>query len=160
MKSVGLQGIEQQSKELFAYFGLAVYYSQALEQQLTNLLMLMKLSKGEVPSEEELTELYRRKLSSSLGQLVNEIRHHFPFTEEETLLLKEVWKQRNYIVHDYFKERIKETFTPDGRARMIRELTAFRDQAQELEQKLQRYTNELYVKLGLENDQPGVSNPH
>lgn len=49
MKSVGLQGIEQQSKELFAYFGLAVYYSQALEQQLTNLLMLMKLSKGEVP---------------------------------------------------------------------------------------------------------------
>ena len=34
------------SKELFAYFGLAVYYSQALEQQLANLLMLIKLSQG------------------------------------------------------------------------------------------------------------------
>ena len=33
------------SKELFAYFGLAVYYSQALER-LANLLMLIKLSQG------------------------------------------------------------------------------------------------------------------
>ena len=76
------------SKELFAYFGLAVYYSQALEQQLANLLMLIKLSQGNVPSEEDFTELYQRKLSSSLGQLVHEIQHYFPFSEEETLQLK------------------------------------------------------------------------
>lgn len=140
------------SKELFAYFGLAVYYSQALEQQLANLLMLIKLSKGKVPSEEDFTELYQRKLSSSLGQLIQEIQHYFPFSEEETLQLKEVWKQRNYIVHDYFKERIHETFSPAGRSRMIRELTAFKDQAQALEQKLQGYSKEMYIKLGLEGD--------
>ncbi|WP_433940572.1 hypothetical protein [Paenibacillus lautus] len=140
------------SKELFAYFGLAVYYSQALEQQLANLLMLIKLSQGNVPSEEDFTELYQRKLSSSLGQLVHEIQHYFPFSEEETLQLKEVWKQRNYIVHDYFKERIHETFSPAGRSRMIRELTAFKDQAQALEQKLQGYSREMYVKLGLDSE--------
>lgn len=143
------------SKELFAYFGLAVYYSQALEQQLANLLMLIKLSKGQVPSEEDFTQLYHRKLSSSLGQLVQEIQHYFPFSEEETLQLKEVWKQRNHIVHDYFKERIHETFSPAGRSRMIRELTAFKDQAQALEQKLQGYSREMYVKLGLEVDKDG-----
>lgn len=142
----------EHSKELFAYFGLAVYYSQALEQQLTNLLLMMKLSKGNVPSEEDLTELYQRKLSNSLGQLVNEIQHHFPFTEEETVQLKKVWKERNYIVHDYFKERIQETFSPAGRSRMIRELSSFKDQAQALERKLQGYTNELYIKLGLDNE--------
>ncbi|MEK6992258.1 hypothetical protein NST08_18515 [Paenibacillus sp. FSL K6-1566] len=138
------------SKELFAYFGLAVYYSQALEQQLANLLMLIKLSQGNVPSEEDFAELYQRKLSSSLGQLVHEIQHYFPFSEEETVQLKKVWKQRNYIVHDYFKERIHETFSPAGRSRMIRELTAFKDQAQALEQKLQGYSKEMYVKLGLD----------
>ncbi|RAR43432.1 hypothetical protein [Paenibacillus sp. MDMC362] len=140
------------SKELFAYFGLAVYYSQALEQQLANLLMLIKLSQGNVPSEEDFTQLYQRKLSSSLGQLVHEIQHYFPFSEEETHQLKEVWKQRNYIVHDYFKERIHETFSPAGRSRMIRELTAFKDQAQALEQKLQGYSREMYVKLGLDSE--------
>ncbi|WP_106765978.1 hypothetical protein [Paenibacillus faecalis] len=140
------------SKELLAYFGLAVYYSQALEQQLANLLMLIKLSKGQVPSEEDFTQLYQRKLSSSLGQLVQEIQHYFSFSEEETIQLKEVWKQRNHIVHDYFKERIHETFNAAGRSRMIQELTDFKDRAQALEQKLQGYSREMYIKLGLEED--------
>ncbi|GAB6989012.1 hypothetical protein JCM16418A_10620 [Paenibacillus pini] len=140
----------EQSRELFAYFGLAVYYSQALEQQLANLLLLIKLSQGKVPLGEDVTEHYQRKLSNSLGQLVQEIKHYFPFTEEETLQLKEVWKQRNYIVHDYFKERIQETFSPEGRAAMIHELSTFRDQAQALEQKLQRHAHELYEKLELD----------
>ncbi len=143
----------EHSKELFAYFGLAVYYSQALEQQLVNLLMLMKISQGKVPTEEDLADLYHQKLSNSLGQLVNEIQHHFPFSEEETAMLKDVWKQRNYIVHDYFKERIQETFSPAGRSRMIRELTSFKQQAQELERKLQQYTSDLYIKLGLDKEQ-------
>lgn len=94
----------QQSRELFMYFGLAVYYSQALEQQLANLIMLMKLSQGEMVSEQQFTEQFQRKLSSSLGQLVNEIGHHFSFSDEETAQLKALWKQRNYIVHDYFKK--------------------------------------------------------
>ncbi|BFH63766.1 hypothetical protein [Paenibacillus azoreducens] len=140
------------SKELFAYFGLAVYYSQALEQQLVNLLVLMKISQGDIPTEEDLVDIYYRKLSNSLGQLVQEIQHHFPFTPEETAQLKDVWKQRNYIVHDYFKERIQETFSPAGRSRMIRELSSFKRQAQDLERKLQKYTNELYAKLGLDQE--------
>lgn len=118
----------EQSKELFAYFGLAVYYCQALEQQLTNLLLLTKLSRGKTPTDAEIAELYQRKLSNSLGQLIKEIQHHFPFSEEETSQLQAVWKERNHIVHDYFKERIQETFTPAGRAHMIRELEALQEQ--------------------------------
>ena len=140
------------SRDVFTYFGLAVYSSQSLEQQLVNLLMLMKLSEGKIPTEEDFTEIYQRKLSSSLGQLVQEIQHHFPFTKEETIQLTRIWKQRNYIVHDYVKERIQETFSPGGRYRMIRELTKFSDQAQMLEKKLQGYSRELYRTLGLEND--------
>ncbi|WP_042207023.1 hypothetical protein [Paenibacillus durus] len=140
----------EHSKELFAYFGLAVYYCQALEQQLTNLLLLTKLSQGTLPSEAELTDLYQRKLGNSLGQLIKEIQHHFSFSEEETTQLHHVWKQRNYIVHDYFKERIQDTFTPAGRTRIIRELKRFKNKASALELKLQGYCSELYRKLGLE----------
>ncbi|MNB72350.1 hypothetical protein D3C81_107350 [compost metagenome] len=140
----------EQSKELFAYFGLAVYYCQAIEQQLTNLLLLTKLSQGTLPSEADLADLYQRKLGNSLGQLIKEIQHHFSFSEEETAQLHHVWKQRNYIVHDYFKERIQDTFTPSGRAGIIRELKRFKNKAGALELKLQGYCNELYRKLGLE----------
>ncbi|WP_151735006.1 hypothetical protein [Paenibacillus tengchongensis] len=142
----------EQSKELFAYFGLAVYYCQALEQQLTNLLLLSKLSQGQTLSEADLAELYQRKLSNSLGQLIKEIQHHFPFSEEETRQLQSVWKQRNHIVHDYFKERIQQTFTPAGRAQMIRELKRFKNKARRLEVKLQSYSTDMYIKLGIEEE--------
>lgn len=142
----------EHSKELFSYYGLAVYYSQALEQQLVNLLVLMKLSQGKISPEEELTNLYYKKLSSSLGQLVHEIQHNFDFTEEESELLNNIWKKRNYIVHDYFKERILETFTPEGRSQMIEELIEFKDQAQRLEHKLLSYTQMLLHELELEDE--------
>ena len=148
----------EHSKELFAYFGLAVYYGQALEQQLTNLLLLTKLSQGKTPSEADLADLYQRKLGNSLGQLIKEIQHHFPFSEAETAQLQEVWKQRNYIVHDYFKERIQYTFTPAGRAHIIRELKRFKNKASRLEIKLQGYCTEMYIKLGLESTDEEAQN--
>lgn len=140
----------EQSKELFAYFGLAVYYSQALEQQLTNLLVLARLSDGDLPDESEIEELYQRKLGNSFGQLVKELEHYYPLSEDEGRELQRLWKQRNHIVHDYFKERIYDTFTPAGRAAMIRELKRFKNKAAAMEAKLQRYCNDLYIQLGSE----------
>ncbi|WP_434751614.1 hypothetical protein [Paenibacillus amylolyticus] len=142
----------EHSKELFAYYGLAVYYGQALEQQLVNLILLTKISQGKVVSEEDLEELYERKMSSSLGQLIHEARHHFPFSEEETNQLNELWQQRNRIVHHYFKERIHETFSPEGRTRMIKELDDFKERAQELEMTLQHYITAWIAALGLNDE--------
>ncbi|GIP21527.1 MULTISPECIES: hypothetical protein [Paenibacillus] len=140
-----------QAKELFSYFGLAVYYSQALEHQLANLIMLMKVADGKVFTEKDLEELFQLKLSNSLGQLVREIQHNFSFSTEETEQLTRLWKQRNYIVHDYFKERIHDTFTASGRAAMIEELKAFKDEARALECKLQQYSAQLYELVKVED---------
>ncbi|WP_293202278.1 hypothetical protein [Paenibacillus sp.] len=93
----------EHSKELFAYYGLAVYYGQAMEQQLVNLILLTKMSQGKAMSEEELEELYERKMSSSLGQLIHEARHHITFSEEDIIRLNELWQQRNRIVHHFSK---------------------------------------------------------
>ncbi|MNO14214.1 hypothetical protein D3C76_38570 [compost metagenome] len=134
----------QQSKDLFTYFGLAVYYSQALEQQLANLIMTIKLSKEDIGNEEKFTENFRKKLSSSLGQLVNEIQHHCSFSDEEMKELIAIWKQRNFIVHDYFKVNIHDTFTTEGRTEMIKELKAFSAQAERLYSRLQQYTVNLF----------------
>ncbi|MBY0206624.1 MULTISPECIES: hypothetical protein [Paenibacillus] len=142
----------EHSKELFAYYGLAVYYGQALEQQLVNLILLTKMSQGKVVTEEELEELYERKMSSSLGQLIHEARHHFTFSEEEISSLNELWQQRNRIVHHYFKERIHETFSPEGRTRMIKELQDFKERAQELELVLQQYIGAWMAALGLKDE--------
>ncbi|GGG14856.1 hypothetical protein [Paenibacillus aceti] len=141
---------DENSKELFTFYGLAVYYSQALEQQLANLIMVMKLSQGDLQSEEQFNENFRKKLGSSLGQLVNEIQHHFSFTDEESAQLKAIWKQRNYIVHDYFKLRIHEAFIKEGREKMIAELRTFCDEARAMEMRLQQYTERMLKQLDME----------
>ncbi|MNO51300.1 hypothetical protein D3C76_416920 [compost metagenome] len=133
----------QQSKELLTYFGLAVYYSQALEQLLANLVMTMKLSKEDVYSEERFTENFRKRLSSSLGQLVKEIQQHFSFSDVEMNELIGIWKQRNFIVHDYFKVNIHDSFTADGRTAMIKELKDFSTRTEKLYSRLQRYNEQL-----------------
>lgn len=138
---------DENSKELFTYFGLAVYYSQALEQQLANLIMVMKVSQGDMQSAEQFNENFRKKLSSSLGQLVNEIQHHFSFTDEESVKLKAIWKQRNYIVHDYFKLRIHEAFDKQGREAMIKELRIFCEEARTMEIRLQQYAEQLFNQI-------------
>jgi len=93
-----------------------------------------------------------RTFKDSGTRLLIFVAHHFPFSEKETAQLQEVWKERNHIVHDYFKERIQETFTPTGRTQMIRELKRFKNKARRLEIKLQGYCTEMYAKLGLEEE--------
>lgn len=141
-----------QSRELFAYFGLAVYYSQALEQQMVNFIILIKVASGGMTSEAELKLHFDKKLSNSLGQLVREISHYFTFPPEEMELLKHIWKQRNYIVHDYFKQKIHATFSEKGRTEMIKELKYFCDDASKLQALLQQHTHDLYRKLDLNEE--------
>lgn len=141
-----------QSRELFSYFGLAVYYSQALEQQMANFIILIKVASGDMTSEAELKLHFDKKLSNSLGQLVREISHYFTFSPQEMELLKQIWKKRNFIVHDYFKQKIYATFSEAGRAEMIKELKHFCEDASKLQALLQQHTHHLYRKLDLDED--------
>ncbi|MNJ34582.1 hypothetical protein D3C77_293000 [compost metagenome] len=141
-----------QSRELFSYFGLAVYYSQALEQQMANFIILIKVAAGDMSSEEQLKENFEKKLSNSLGQLVREISHYFTFPEDEMDLLRHIWKMRNFIVHDYFKQKIHATFTEEGRVSMINELKQFCEDAAKLQALLQRHTHQLYNQIDLKEE--------
>lgn len=137
------------SKEVFAYFGLAVYVSQVLEHQLASMIVLLKLSQGKVPTEQHFEELFERKFGSTLGQLVHEIKHTYSLTAAEIEELNEVWKQRNFIVHDFFKERIHDTFTEEGRNEIISELEQFRYRVQKLGQILEQYSHQFMQQIGV-----------
>lgn len=87
----------EHSKECYAHYGLAVFYSQVIEHQLVNMIVLLKKSQGVIPAEEEYEGLYDRKLSNTMGQLINEIKQVLHISNEDLLELKEVLKLRNYI---------------------------------------------------------------
>jgi hypothetical protein len=139
----------EHSKESFAYFGLAVYYSQVLEHQLVNMIVLLRRSQGVVPTEEDFEALYERKFSNTLGQLINEIKQLFQLHFEDIQELKEILKLRNFIVHDYFKEKINLTFTGSGRNDLINELDKFVIRVKLMDKRLMEISNELHQRLGI-----------
>jgi len=139
----------EHSKDCYAHFGLAVYYSQVLEHQLVNMIMILKRSQGLLPTENDLDILYERKFSKTMGQLINEIKDIFELSVEELEALKAVLKQRNFIVHDFFKENITLTFTRTGRDKLIGELKEFVEKVRAIDSKLTIYSTRMLNELGI-----------
>jgi len=140
---------DEHSKELYAYFGLAVFHAQVLEHQLVNMIVLMKYLQKEVISSNEIEQLYSRKLSNTMGQLINEIKRIFWLKDDEVKQLKKVLKKRNFIVHDYFKDQIALAYSKDGRDSMIIELKDFIEQAKIIDNKLERFTDDMSSEVGI-----------
>mgnify|MGYP007051731003 CR=1 FL=1 len=139
----------EHSKECYAHFGLAVYYSQVLEHQLVNMLVLLKRTQGLLPTEDDFDTLYERKFSNTLGQLINEIKQVFELTDEELQEMKSILKTRNFIVHDFFKEKITLTFTRTGRNEIIEELRSFVNRVKIMDARLVELSSELLEKMGI-----------
>ncbi|MGO4185284.1 hypothetical protein AB4Z17_29370 [Paenibacillus sp. TAF43_2] len=139
----------EHSKECYAHFGLSIYYAQVLEHQLVNMIVVLKLSQGLLPCENDLDTIYERKFSKTMGHLINEIKQLFLLQTEEVDELKEILRLRNFIVHEYFKEKITLTFSRSGKDEMINELKEFVERVQALDEKLVVYSNELHEKIGI-----------
>ncbi|WP_242824881.1 MULTISPECIES: hypothetical protein [unclassified Dehalobacter] len=139
----------EHSKELYAYFGLAVFHAQVLEHQLVNMIVLMKSLQEEKITSNYIEALFSRKLSNTMGQLINEIKQMFNLEDDEIMQLKTILEKRNFIIHDYFKERISLAYSKDGRDSMIIELIDFIEQANKIDKKLERYTDDMSAKLGI-----------
>ncbi|AFL99306.1 hypothetical protein Desde_0866 [Desulfitobacterium dehalogenans ATCC 51507] len=140
---------DEHSKELYAYFGLAVFHAQVLEHQLVNMIVLMKYLQKEVITSNDIEQLYSRKLSNTMGKLINEIKQIFWLEDDEVKQHKTILEKRNFIVHDYFKDRIALAYSKDGRDSMIIELKDFIEQAKITDNKLERFTDDMSSKVGV-----------
>ncbi|KOP67251.1 hypothetical protein AMS62_19855 [Bacillus sp. FJAT-18019] len=142
----------EHSKEYYAHTGLALYYSQVLEHQLVNMIVLLKRSQGLLPTESDFDTLYERKFSNTMGQLINEIKQLFQLTTDEINELKEILKQRNFIVHDFFKEKIILTFSRTGKDQIINELQEFVERVRNMDSRLVIHSKVTLEKMGITDE--------
>ncbi|MDK8193484.1 hypothetical protein QP794_25670 [Paenibacillus sp. UMB7766-LJ446] len=142
----------EHAKECYAYFGLAVYYSQVLEHQLVNMIILLKRSQGLLPTESDFDVLYIQRSKRTLGNLISEIKELFQLQEDEKNELEEVLRQRNFIVHDYFKEKIALTLTESGRNELVNELQRFVERVRNIDSRLEVYSDRMRKSVGLTDE--------
>ena len=138
-----------QIREVYAYFGLAMYQAQCLERQLA---MILATKYGPGPTRitsREFDALLERLFRRTLGHLVNEIGALVEVSEDEKEQLRDALSKRNWLAHHYFWNRAEEFLSESGRASMIIELQEVAETFQALDQILTNRTVEWAETFGI-----------
>ena len=123
----------QQRREVFARFGVAMYYAQCLEQQLG--LMLASMCNRQflkVPAEDR-DAFYDKELTKTLGRMAKDLTNIKSVSPTLKDRLKRAVKIRNWLAHRYFYERSSKILSLRGREHMISELQEQADFLQALD---------------------------
>ena len=140
----------EHSKEVYAYFGLALYRAQCVEQSIIQLLVFGDFFPIEVPKFksriewEERYDIFETKLlSKTMGQLLKILKRHnivdLAFNDQLDLALK----RRNYLAHSFFVEHAQNFVSFKGRDAMIEEL----EEDIELFNKVEDFLNPISMKF-------------
>ena len=138
------------SREVFARFGLAIYSSQVLEHGIVNLVVWSGLRDGSYRAYEETEtangELFRQTLGSVKKILLSrrpDIGHL------DDLLLRAV-RLRNFLAHEYFRQRAAAFLTEDGKNQMIEELKKATGFFEDVDARLEPLTMQIIEIIGVD----------
>lgn len=114
--------IDEQAREIYANFGLAVYYGQVLEHGIVNAMVILRLPDRNRFTKGDIDAFMDQQFENTLGKLIKNLREELPLPIDLENLLKQSLKMRNWLCHDYFRERSVEFMTEHGRKNMLAEL--------------------------------------
>lgn len=142
-------------KEVYAYFGLAMYQAQVLEHGIVNALVYCDLIPNKakiVKSKEEWATLFDTFMDShfekTLGRMIKALKITFPIAVELESKLTESLRLRNLLAHHYFKDRIHLFLSHEGREQMIGELSRAHEQFESTDSELELLIRPIREKHG------------
>jgi hypothetical protein len=141
-----------QSRELFAHYGLAMYYAQVLEHEIVNLLVLARIVEAQENAERILSDPWEDRFRDTFGRLFRKLE---PFLAGDKKLvddLGEAVRVRNRLAHSYWRDHVEECASLYGRDEMIRGLIETREMFVGLDGRLEPVHAQLYDSLGITDE--------
>lgn len=146
-------------KEVYARFGLAVYHAQVLEHGLVNALVVL----GLIPSRRHLARspdewsaevdaFMDRHFEATMGRVMKNLRDMTQISGDLETLLRDALTKRNWLVHDFFRERATEFMSFTGREQMLDEVGECRDLFQDADQRLEAIVTPLRNRAGITDE--------
>jgi hypothetical protein len=148
------EDINGQHRLLYAYFGLAIYYCQCLEETFSIMLWIDRIFKKKVKTNREVNEIIDAIENSkkTMGILLKEVKHCYGIPDSIIIDLEEILEVRNYLIHKYFKLEIEKTYSDIGRKEMIKFFCESIDKTKTIDNQLKLYYRKYTDKLGLTED--------
>ncbi len=154
-----MNNVEQQCKDVYSYYGLAMYHAQCLEQGMIQLIIFLEYFPKAVLGfsnkekwTEDYNEFFSKQSSKTMGQLLGRLRQLGIPCEKLEHDLREAKELRNWLAHDYFSERATQFMNEEGRNIMVEELSKAREQLTAVENIVNKLFMEAASKYGLTND--------
>ena len=150
---------EETTKEVYARFGLAMYYAQVLEHGLVNALVCLQQlpNKRAVARDREqwntaVDEFLDHHFQTTLGRMIKSFREGSEVPPDLEGLLGRALEKRNWLTHHYFRERADEFVTHDGRLRMISELEIVRKLLDDADRALDLFIKPVRERSGITDE--------
>jgi hypothetical protein len=111
-------------KEVYAFFGLAAYGAQVLEQELLLLASVLHVGAASSLTGEWVNSLMDRIEAKTFGAVLSEARRLMPIPPDVDALLGQALRERNRLTHRFFADHSTDLISRAGRREMIEELRA------------------------------------
>jgi hypothetical protein len=150
---------DQQCKDVYAHYGLAMFCAQCLEQAIIIQILFLDHMPNAVATfstKEEWIQNFDKFIgdasTKTMGQLLGKLQKLSIPCDELSQDLKRALKKRNWLAHCYFPERTVEFMNEQGRLEMISELEITQEYFRQVENKVNRITDEVSVKYELTDE--------
>ncbi len=149
----------EQVRDVYAHFGLAVYWGQCIEQSIFLYLLFFDhfpkaIAKFTTPENwaNDFDRYEAREMSQTMGKLIHRLQEVGQQVSNLEHSLLKVLKLRNWLAHGYFSDRAIELTVGHGRSNMIIELEEIKETFQLCAQEIDAITLPVMQKFGLNED--------
>jgi hypothetical protein len=136
-------------REVYAYFGLAVYFGQVLEHGIVNAMVILRMPHRDKMTKWDVDVFMDRQFENTLGKLIKNLQSEIRLPIELEGVLRDALKTRNWLCHDYFRERALELASEGGRDKMLAELVEARELLEKADKTLTALVQPLADRYGM-----------
>jgi hypothetical protein len=113
---------DEQTRDVYAHYGLAMYLAQTLEHGIVNALVILRLPEKDKYTRQDIDEFMEGRFQKTLGALLKHLKSEVELPSDLEPTLTEALNRRNYLAHHYFREKAECFVTRSGRDQMLQEL--------------------------------------
>jgi hypothetical protein len=137
-----------QIRQVYAKYGLAMYLAQVLEHGLANLVVASQLGSS-VRSNEAMQALWDELFGLTMGAQMKRVLKDARLSAAQIARLQGALRTRNFLAHDYFRERAAQFLSFSGRSEMIDELETMQAELRAADEELEPLTFSFFARWGI-----------
>ena len=117
-----MDAADEETREVYARYGLAMYFAQVVEHAIVNLMIALRLPERGALTKRDVDQFMDEAFAMTFGRLLKELRRLDQPTHFLQRDLDQAREMRNWLAHRYFRDRTVRFMSPAGRAAMLEEL--------------------------------------